>query len=118
MRISDWSSDVCSSDLRLHQGLSRHDARERAITMLRAVQIPAPESRIDNYPHQMSGGMRQRVMIAMALACRPRLLKAAEPTKALDVTVQAPISDLLLDLQQEQIENSTGKERVGQAAIE
>ena len=93
--------DQIGEALRLHQGLSRQAARERAIAMLRAVQIPAPESRIDNYPHQMSGGMRQRVMIAMALACRPRLLIADEPTTALDVTVQAQIFDLLKELQQE-----------------
>ena len=93
--------DQISEALRLHQGLSRQDARERAIAMLRAVQIPAPERRIDVYPHQMSGGMRQRVMIAMALACRPRLLIADEPTTALDVTVQAQIFDLLREMQQE-----------------
>ncbi len=91
---------ICEA-LQLHQGLGRQAARERAIAMLRAVQIPAPERRIDNYPHQMSGGMRQRVMIAMALACRPRLLIADEPTTALDVTVQAQIFDLLKSLQQE-----------------
>ena len=93
--------DQIGEALRLHQGLSRQTARERAIAMLRAVQIPAPERRIDVYPHQMSGGMRQRVMIAMALACRPRLLIADEPTTALDVTVQAQIFDLLREMQQE-----------------
>jgi peptide/nickel transport system ATP-binding protein len=93
--------DQIGEALRLHQGLSRQQARERAVAMLRAVQIPAPGSRIDNYPHQMSGGMRQRVMIAMALACRPRLLIADEPTTALDVTVQAQVFDLLRDLQRE-----------------
>jgi peptide/nickel transport system ATP-binding protein len=91
---------ICEA-LRLHQGLSRAAARERAIDMLRAVQIPAPERRIDAYPHQLSGGMRQRVMIAMALACRPKLLIADEPTTALDVTVQAQIFDLLKGLQDE-----------------
>ncbi len=91
---------ICEA-LQLHQGLDRPAARERAIAMLRAVQIPAPERRIDVYPHQMSGGMRQRVMIAMALACRPRLLIADEPTTALDVTVQAQIFDLLKILQQD-----------------
>ncbi len=87
--------------LRLHEGLSRADARARAIDMLRKVGIPSPEQRVDEYPHQMSGGMRQRVMIAMALACRPALLIADEPTTALDVTIQAQILELLRDLQRE-----------------
>ena len=87
--------------LRLHAGLNALQARARAIEMLRQVGIPAPELRIDEYPHQMSGGMRQRVMIAMALACRPDILIADEPTTALDVTVQAQIFDLLRDLQRE-----------------
>ena len=85
--------------VRLHEGLNRKDASDRAIEMLRAVSIPAAEIRVDEYPHQLSGGMRQRVMIAMALACRPRVLIADEPTTALDVTVQAQIFDLLKELQ-------------------
>ena len=85
--------------LRLHEGLGRRDARAAAIEMLQAVGIPAPERRVDEYPHQMSGGMRQRVMIAMALVCRPAILIADEPTTALDVTVQAQIMDLLKDVQ-------------------
>ncbi|MEN2990582.1 ABC transporter ATP-binding protein [Tistrella sp. BH-R2-4] len=93
--------DQIGEALSLHQGLGRSEARARAIEMLRAVQIPAAESRVDNYPHQMSGGMRQRVMIAMALACRPKLLIADEPTTALDVTVQAQVFDLLKRLQAE-----------------
>ena len=85
----------------LHEGLDRKAARARAIEMLRLVGIPLPEQRVDEYPHQMSGGMRQRVMIAMALACRPSLLIADEPTTALDVTIQAQILELLKRLQQE-----------------
>ncbi len=85
----------------LHERLPRRVARERAIEMLRLVGIPAPEQRVDEYPHQMSGGMRQRVMIAMALACRPALLIADEPTTALDVTIQAQILDLLQRLRRE-----------------
>jgi len=83
----------------VHQGLSRKAARRRAIDMLRLVGIPDPEERVDNYPHQLSGGMRQRVMIAMALICHPKLLIADEPTTALDVTIQAQILELLDRLQ-------------------
>ncbi|MET8568444.1 ABC transporter ATP-binding protein [Streptomyces sp. NPDC004783] len=84
-----------------HTGASKKDARVRAIDLLEKVGIPHPQKRVDDYPHQFSGGMRQRAMIAMALACDPDLLIADEPTTALDVTVQAQILDLLKDLQQE-----------------
>jgi len=87
--------------VRLHQGLDPEAARERSIEMLRRVGIPAPEKRVDEYPHQLSGGMRQRVMIAMAMACDPALLIADEPTTALDVTIQAQILDLIKELQEE-----------------
>ena len=87
--------------LMLHDKLDRRAARVRAIEMLRRVGIPVPEQRVDEYPHQMSGGMRQRVMIAMALACRPSILIADEPTTALDVTIQAQILELLKQLQRE-----------------
>ncbi len=90
--------DQIVEGLRRHRGLSREEARKRAIEMLRLVRIPSPETRIDAYPHEMSGGMRQRVMIAMALACEPKLLIADEPTTALDVTIQAQILDLMRDL--------------------
>lgn len=82
----------------LHQGLDKAAAREKSIEMLRLVGIPSPEKRVDDYPHQMSGGMRQRVMIAMALSCNPKLLIADEPTTALDVTIQAQILDLMREL--------------------
>jgi oligopeptide/dipeptide ABC transporter ATP-binding protein len=84
-----------------HKQMTAAQAREQAIAMLRKVKIPAPEKRVDDYPHQLSGGMRQRAMIAMALACGPELLIADEPTTALDVTVQAQILDLLRDLQRD-----------------
>jgi len=85
----------------LHEKLPPQAARERVVEMLRRVRIPSPESRLDAYPHQLSGGMRQRIMIAMAIINRPKLLIADEPTTALDVTVQAQILDLIADLQHE-----------------
>jgi peptide/nickel transport system ATP-binding protein len=85
----------------LHQKVGKAEARNRAIEMLRKVRIPVPEKRVDDFPHQFSGGMRQRAMIAMALSCNPRLLIADEPTTALDVTIQAQILDLLRQLQSE-----------------
>ena len=88
--------------IKVHQGGSKKERRERTLELLRLVGIPDPESRIDVYPHQLSGGMSQRVMIAMAIACKPRLLIADEPTTALDVTIQAQIVDLLLELQQKE----------------
>lgn len=87
--------------LRLHEKMDRRTARKRSIALLEQVGIPAPESRLDSYPHQLSGGMNQRVMIAMAIACNPKLLIADEPTTALDVTIQAQILDLLMSLQRE-----------------
>lgn len=86
--------------LMIHQKLSRREARSRAIEMLRLVGIPSPETRVDQYPHELSGGMRQRVMIACALSCHPKLLIADEPTTALDVTIQAQIMELIVELNQ------------------
>jgi peptide/nickel transport system ATP-binding protein/oligopeptide transport system ATP-binding protein len=90
-----------SEAIRLHQGLARQEAWSKAVEMLQMVQIPSPEMRVYEYPHQLSGGMRQRAMIAMALSCRPRLLLADEPTTALDVTIQAQIVDLMERLKEE-----------------
>ena len=87
--------------LQLHQNLNKQEALKRAVDMLTKVGIPSPEQRVNEYPHQLSGGMRQRVMIAMALACNPKLLIADEPTTALDVTIQAQILDLIRDLRSE-----------------
>ncbi|MEQ8817012.1 MAG: ABC transporter ATP-binding protein [Thalassobaculum sp.] len=92
--------DQIAETVRLHEGLNRRDAKDRAIEMLRLVNIPTPERRVDDYPHQFSGGMRQRVMIAMALSCNPKLLIADEPTTALDVTIQAQILDLLSEMRE------------------
>ncbi|MCU0886956.1 MAG: ABC transporter ATP-binding protein [Rubritepida sp.] len=89
-----------AESVREHEGMSRRAARERAAEMLRLVNIPNPAKRVDDYPHQFSGGMRQRVMIAMALACNPKLVIADEPTTALDVTIQAQILDLLDEMKQ------------------
>ena len=85
----------------LHQGLSRKEAMKKAVELLEMVKIPEPQQRVKEYPHQLSGGMRQRVMIAMALACHPELLIADEPTTALDVTIQAQVLDLMRELQKE-----------------
>ena len=94
-------ADQIGETLILHQGLDRRTARKRAIGLLDLVRIADAAQRVDAYPHQLSGGMRQRVMIAIAIACRPRILIADEPTTALDVTIQAQILDLLRDLQAE-----------------
>ena len=93
--------DQISETFIIHRGMSKHDSLDRSVEMLRMVGIPAPERRVFDYPHELSGGMRQRAMIAMALACRPQLLIADEPTTALDVTIQAQILDLMLQLQEE-----------------
>jgi oligopeptide/dipeptide ABC transporter ATP-binding protein len=92
--------DQIAEAVRLHQKLDEDAARERAIAMLERVGIPSPRDRVDNYPHEMSGGMRQRVMIAMAMSCNPKLLIADEPTTALDVTIQAQILELVRELQE------------------
>ncbi len=99
--------DQISEAIQLHQEVSKKEAWDRSVEMLQLVGIPSPESRVNEYPHQMSGGMRQRVMIAMALSCHPRLMIADEPTTALDVTIQAQILDLISRL----------KERVGSAIL-
>jgi len=103
LKVGDQISEV----IQLHQEVSKKEGWNRSVEMLRLVGIPSPESRVDEYPHQMSGGMRQRVMIAMALSCHPKLMIADEPTTALDVTIQAQILDLISRL----------KEQVGSAIL-
>ncbi len=93
--------DQITESLRVHQGMSKSAAREIGLELLRQVGIPSPQKRFDDYPHQLSGGMRQRVVIAMAIACKPRLLLADEPTTALDVTIQDQILALLIQLQEQ-----------------
>ncbi len=93
--------DQISEPLRIHQHMSKKEARLKALEMLKLVGIPAPEKRLDQYPHELSGGMRQRMMIAIALACHPQLLIADEPTTALDVTIQAQIMELIVQLNQQ-----------------
>jgi peptide/nickel transport system ATP-binding protein/oligopeptide transport system ATP-binding protein len=93
--------DQVAEVIHLHEKLSQREIRDRVIEVFRLVRIPAPETRINEYPHQMSGGMRQRVIIAMALACNPKLMIADEPTTALDVTIQAQILDLMNKLKEE-----------------
>ena len=95
--VGNQISDV----IKRHQGLDRSEAKAKTIEMLRMVGIPSPEERYNNYPHEFSGGMRQRVIIAMALSCKPDLLIADEPTTALDVTIQAQILELLMELKEE-----------------
>src|SRR5260370_39202348 len=90
-----------SEAIAVHAGLGQRKAMDKAVDMLRRVSIPEPEQRAHSYPHQMSGGMRQRVMIAMALSCNPKVLIADEPTTALDVTIQAQILALMRELQQD-----------------
>jgi len=90
-----------SESLRIHLNMSKREALERSIELLNAVGIPQPEMRVKDYPHQLSGGMRQRVMIAIAISCNPKLIIADEPTTALDVTIQAQILDLIIDLKRD-----------------